>query len=258
MLQPGGGATPTPYLVCPLILATLAEFDREMIVEGTLEGLASARAPRTSPARRWGAPRGRRTSRWPSHGWPAQLPRAPLPWNLPDGYDDNPPLPEDAGWEASARLERSLVAYIGLQAPDPAAVRTVDAGTVTILTDGFADEDWIHNGIWEAASSRDEQELGVSEHRDYQAIGDAWVAECRYSAAGHGITWYRQAQTVTVPASMTDDEAIEIWQRILDRFPAWISGVIGEARKGRSYVSGDDMRSYMAPGARWVVPRSED
>jgi hypothetical protein len=20
------------------------------------------------------------------------LPRAPLPWNLPDGYDDNPPL----------------------------------------------------------------------------------------------------------------------------------------------------------------------
>jgi hypothetical protein len=72
------------------------------------------------------------------------LPRAPLPWNLPDGYDDNPPLPEDAGWEASARLERSLVAYIGLQAPDPAAVRTVDAGTVTILTDGFADEDWIH------------------------------------------------------------------------------------------------------------------
>jgi hypothetical protein len=186
------------------------------------------------------------------------LPRAPLPWNLPDGYDDNPPLPEDAGWEASARLERSLVAYIGLQAPDPAAVRTVDAGTVTILTDGFADEDWIHNGVWEAASSRDEQELGVSEHRDYEAIGDAWVAECRYSAAGHGITWYRQAQTVTVPASMTDDEAIEIWQRILDRFPAWISGVIGEARKGRSYVSGDDMRSYMAPGARWVVPRSED
>lgn len=76
MLQPGGGATPTLYLVCPLILATLAEFDREMIVEGTLEGLASARAPRTSPARRWGAPRGRRTSRWPSHGWPTQWWRA--------------------------------------------------------------------------------------------------------------------------------------------------------------------------------------
>ena len=94
--------------------------------------------------------------------------------------------------------------------------------------------------------------------RTASACASAPVADELYSAAGHGITWYRQAQTVTVPASMTDDEAIEIWQRILDRFPAWISGVIGEARKGRSYVSGDDMRSYMAPGARWVVPRSED
>jgi hypothetical protein len=51
--RPGGGATPTPYLACPLILAALAEFDREMIVEGTMEGLACARTPRTSPARRW-------------------------------------------------------------------------------------------------------------------------------------------------------------------------------------------------------------
>jgi hypothetical protein len=40
-------------LACPLILAALAEFDREMIVEGTMEGLACARTPRTSPARRW-------------------------------------------------------------------------------------------------------------------------------------------------------------------------------------------------------------
>lgn len=185
------------------------------------------------------------------------LPRAPLPWDLPEGYDDNPPLPEDNGWEVSARLERSLVAYIGLQAPDPAAVRTADAATVTIMADGFTDEDWIRNGVWEKASSRDEQELGPGEHWDYQAIEDAWVAECRYSAAEHGITWYRQAQTVTVPACMTDGEAVEIWQRILDRFPAWISSVIGEARKGRSYVSGDDVRSSMAPGSSWVIPRDE-
>jgi hypothetical protein len=41
---------------------------------------------------------------------------------------------------------------------------------------------------------------------------------------------------------MTDAEAIDTWQRILDRFPAWISGVIGEARKGRSHVFGDDLR----------------
>jgi hypothetical protein len=26
--------------------------------------------------------------------------------------------------------------------------RTVDAATVTILTDGFTDPDWIRNGIW--------------------------------------------------------------------------------------------------------------
>lgn len=35
---------PYPLLGRPLILAALAEFDREMTVEGTLEGLASARA----------------------------------------------------------------------------------------------------------------------------------------------------------------------------------------------------------------------
>src|SRR5262249_46485778 len=35
---------PSPLLGRPLTLAALAEFDREMTVEGTLDGLASARA----------------------------------------------------------------------------------------------------------------------------------------------------------------------------------------------------------------------
>jgi hypothetical protein len=46
---------------------------------------------------------------------------------------------------------------------------------------------------------------------------------------GHGITWHRDARTGTVPTDMTDDKAVEIWQQILDKFPAWISGVIGDA-----------------------------
>jgi hypothetical protein len=142
------------------------------------------------------------------------------------------------------------------QAPDPAGVRAVDEDTIVSLSDYLVDDDLIRNGEWDRASQHDEKELGPGEHWDYDAIEDAWIAECRYSLAARGITWDRDAGTVTVPADMTDETAAAAWQQVLDGFPAWISGVIDEARKGRFYVFSDDLRSSMAPGARWVTARS--
>jgi hypothetical protein len=43
-------------------------------------------------------------------GW--WVPAEPVPWTPPAGYDPDPPLPEDDGWEFSPALERSLVAYV--------------------------------------------------------------------------------------------------------------------------------------------------
>jgi hypothetical protein len=96
--------------------------------------------------------------------------------------------------EVSARLERSLVAYIGLQAPDPAAVRTVAAGTVTILTDGFTDEDWIHNGVALAAATVAAIITGILTTRANRKRDDAkraedrqWDSDRRAARARHGI-----------------------------------------------------------------------
>jgi hypothetical protein len=39
-------------------------------------------------------------------------------WQMPDGYEADPPPPEDDGWDVSPRLERSLTAYAGLRPPE--------------------------------------------------------------------------------------------------------------------------------------------
>ena len=38
-------------------------------------------------------------------------------WQLPPGYGDNAPWPEDDGWDVSPGLERYLVAHVGLTPP---------------------------------------------------------------------------------------------------------------------------------------------
>jgi hypothetical protein len=44
-------------------------------------------------------------------------PAAPS-WQMPRGYEEDPPGPEDDGWDVSPRLERSLTAYAGLTPPE--------------------------------------------------------------------------------------------------------------------------------------------
>ncbi len=45
------------------------------------------------------------------------LPAIPA-WQMPRGYEADPPSPEDDGWDVSPRLERSLTAYVGLRPPE--------------------------------------------------------------------------------------------------------------------------------------------
>lgn len=39
-------------------------------------------------------------------------------WQMPEGYEADPPSPQDDGWDVSPRLERSLTAYAGLRPPE--------------------------------------------------------------------------------------------------------------------------------------------
>jgi hypothetical protein len=39
-------------------------------------------------------------------------------WQMPAGYEADPPAAEDNGWEVSPRLERSLTTYAGLMPPE--------------------------------------------------------------------------------------------------------------------------------------------
>jgi hypothetical protein len=62
--------------------------------------------------------------------------------------------------------------------PVAAAVRVTDSGDLE-RTGWLADDNPIHTGIWERASDGDRKETGPCEHRDYDAIADAWSCSCR-------------------------------------------------------------------------------
>ena len=47
-----------------------------------------------------------------------ETPPAGPAWQMPRGYEEDPPAPEDDGWDVSPRLERSPVAYVGLRPPE--------------------------------------------------------------------------------------------------------------------------------------------
>ena len=55
-----------------------------------------------------------RDERQDNGGTPPAVPA----WRMPDGYEADPPAPEDDGWDVSPRLERSLTAYAGLRPPE--------------------------------------------------------------------------------------------------------------------------------------------
>lgn len=184
-----------------------------------------------------------------------QVLKAPLPWALPEDYDEDPPLAEEQLWEASARMERSLTAYIGLRAPDPAAVRTVGEDTVMSLRPGLGplvDPVMIRGGVRERGSRDGNLETGPKEYWDYKAIGDGWAEECRYFLAAWGITWDRDARTVTVPAGMTGDAVAEAWGQALGRFGRWMDELIAEVRRGRPYAPRHKVRNAGTQGARWL------
>ena len=74
--------------------------------------------------------------------------------------------------------------------PVAAAVRVIDcAGLSERVGHLAADEDLIHNGVWERASDSDREETGPCEHWDYYAIWDAWNYSCHQFLASYGATW---------------------------------------------------------------------
>ena len=141
-----------------------------------------------------------------------ELPRAPLPWALPDDYDEYPDLPDDED-EASVPLERSLLAWTGLRAPDPAAVRTVSQDTIASPGAGRGDPDLVRDGIRERSGRHGDPDTGAKEHWDYRELEAGWREERRYFLAAQGITWNPEAGTITLPAGMTDEEAGGAWRQ---------------------------------------------
>jgi hypothetical protein len=72
-----------------------------------------------------------------------------------------------------------------------------------------ADDDLIHNGVWDRASDQDREECGPCEHYDYQAIGYAWNDASAAYLASHGADWTWSGPgtsgTLTVPADKDDE-----------------------------------------------------
>jgi hypothetical protein len=128
-----------------------------------------------------------------------------------------------------------------------------------------ADDDLIHNGVWDRASDQDREECGPCEHYDYQAIGYAWNDASAAYLASHGADWTWSGPgtsgTLAVPADKDDEWAGRLWLQACARFDAWIDGVMSEPRAGLQSAPDDDVRPRTAPGGEWVryvSPRFDD
>jgi hypothetical protein len=144
-----------------------------------------------------------------------------------------------------------------LPGPVDAAVRVIDCANLSERVGHLAaDDDLIHNGVWERASDSDREETGPCEHWDYYAIWDAWNYSCHQFLASYGATWdpdpHGGEGTLTVPADKDDEWADRLWQAAIDRFDGWIGNVVSETRKGRHLAPADGVRPRSAPGAEWV------
>ena len=54
-------------------------------------------------------------------------------WQMPRGYEADPPCPEDDGWDVSPRLERSLTAYAGLRPPEGLPAWLARSQRITVI-----------------------------------------------------------------------------------------------------------------------------
>lgn len=142
---------------------------------------------------------------------------------------------------------------------NPQPERSIHLDDLTPLGDPLVDDDLIPNGLYrlEGSWGDDDFPLADGENWDKPEIADVWFGRVAEHLAERGIRWDRDTDMVTIPAGMTNDDAVQAWHDTDAGLDEWLAEIVEETRAGRAEAYGRDVRPDTAPGGRWVTEALE-